>query len=132
MRPERHTQQYFESVGNRAMYKDGWWLSMRTARIPWVLTPQAIMPYAPGVWDPDADPTELYYLPDDFSQAHDLAADAPREGGRAQGAVLAGGRALPGAAAPGHPVVVLRPAAARCPRPPSSSSGATSRTSSRA
>ena len=50
---------------------------MRTARIPWVLTPQAIMPYAPGVWDPDADPTELYYLPDDFSQAHDLAADHP-------------------------------------------------------
>ncbi len=75
--PERHTQQYFESVGNRAMYKDGWWLSMRTARIPWVLTPQAITPYAPGVWDPDADPTELYYLPDDFSQAHDLAAEQP-------------------------------------------------------
>ena len=77
--PERHTQQYFESVGNRSMYKDGWWLSMRTARIPWVLTPQAIMPYAPGVWDPDADPTELYYLPDDFSQAHDLAAAHPEK-----------------------------------------------------
>ncbi len=75
--PERHTQQYFESVGNRSMYKDGWWLSMRTARIPWVLTPQAIAPYAPGVWDPDQDPTELYYLPDDFSQAHDLAAANP-------------------------------------------------------
>jgi arylsulfatase A-like enzyme len=75
--PERHTQQYFESVGNRAMYKDGWWLSMRTARIPWVATPQAIAPYAPGVWNPDDDPTELYYLPDDFSQAHDLLADHP-------------------------------------------------------
>ena len=37
--PERHTQQYFETVGNRAMYKDGWWLAMRTPRIPWVLTP---------------------------------------------------------------------------------------------
>ena len=61
------------------MYKDGWWLSMRTARIPWVLTPQAIMPYAPGVWDPDADPTELYYLPDDFSQAVDLAGDHPEK-----------------------------------------------------
>ena len=24
-------------------------------------------------WDPDADPWELYYLPDDFSQAEDLA-----------------------------------------------------------
>jgi arylsulfatase A-like enzyme len=75
--PERHTQQYFETIGNRAMYKDGWWLAMRTPRIPWVITPQALKPYAPGVWDPDADPAELYYLPDDYSQAHDLAAEHP-------------------------------------------------------
>ncbi len=75
--PERHTQQYFESVGNRAMYKDGWWLAMRTERIPWVLTPGALEPYAPGVWNPDDDPVELYYLPDDFSQAHDLASEHP-------------------------------------------------------
>ena len=77
--PERHTQQYFETIGNRAMYKDGWWLSMKTARIPWVLTPEAIKPYAPGVWNPDDDPTELYYLPDDFSQTHDLAAEHPEK-----------------------------------------------------
>ena len=50
---------------------------MKTARIPWVLTPDAIKPFAPGVWDPDDDPTELYYLPDDFSQARDLAAEHP-------------------------------------------------------
>ena len=75
--PEHRTQQYFETVGNRAMYKDGWWLAMRTERIPWVLTPDAIKPYAPGVWNPDEDPTELYYLPDDFSQAKDLAAEHP-------------------------------------------------------
>ncbi len=37
--PEHRTQQYFETVGNRAMYKDGWWLAVKTARIPWVLTP---------------------------------------------------------------------------------------------
>jgi len=52
---------------------------MRTARIPWLATPQAIAPYAPGVWNPDDDPTELYYLPDDFSQAHDLAAENPEK-----------------------------------------------------
>ena len=75
--PEFHTQQYFETVGNRAMYKDGWWLAMKTERIPWVLTPDALKPYAPGVWDPDATPAELYYLPDDFTQAHDLAAQHP-------------------------------------------------------
>ncbi len=77
--PERHTQQYFETIGNRSMYKDGWWLSMRTERIPWVLTPDALKPYTPGSWDPDADPTELYYLPDDFTQANDLAAEHPEK-----------------------------------------------------
>ena len=54
--PEHRTQQYFETIGNRAMYKDGWWLAMKTERIPWVLTPDALAPYAPGVWDPDAGP----------------------------------------------------------------------------
>ena len=75
--PEHRTQQYFETIGNRAMYKDGWWLAMRTDRIPWVLTPEALKPYAPGVWDPDAGPAELYYLPDDFTQANDVAAEHP-------------------------------------------------------
>ena len=41
------------------------------------ITPDALRPYAPGVWDPDAGPSELYYLPDDFTQARDLAADHP-------------------------------------------------------
>jgi arylsulfatase len=77
MATEFHTQQYFETIGNRGMYKDGWWLAMKTERIPWVLTPEALQPYAPGVWDPDAGPAELYYLPDDFTQAHDLAAEHP-------------------------------------------------------
>ncbi len=77
--PEHRTQQYFETIGNRGMYKDGWWLAMKTERIPWVLTPDALKPYAPGVWDPDAGPAELYYLPDDFSQAKDLAADHPEK-----------------------------------------------------
>jgi arylsulfatase A-like enzyme len=75
--PEHRTQQYFETLGNRAMYKDGWWLAMRTERIPWVLTPEALKPYAPGVWDPDAGPAELYYLPDDFTQAKDMADEHP-------------------------------------------------------
>jgi arylsulfatase len=75
---ERHTQQYFEEVGNRAMYRDGWWLAMRLPRIPWLLDPEALRHFGPG-WDPDADPVELYYLPDDFSQAKDLAAEHPEK-----------------------------------------------------
>jgi len=77
--PEHHTQQYFETMGNRAMYKDGWWLAVRTERIPWVITPAALEPYKPGVWNPDDDPVELYYLPDDFTQANDLAAKHPEK-----------------------------------------------------
>ena len=110
--PEHRTQQYFETIGNRAMYKDGWWLAVRTERIPWVITPEALKPYAPGVWDPDADPVELYYLPDDFTPGEGSGGPASREGQGAQGAVLARGRALQGAAAACHAVRLLRHAAA--------------------
>jgi arylsulfatase A-like enzyme len=75
--PEHHTQQYFENFGNRAMYKDGWWLSMRMPRVPWRLDPEVLKTFAPGVWKPDDDPVELYYLPDDFTQAHDLSEANP-------------------------------------------------------
>ncbi len=56
---EHRTQQYFETVGNRSMYKDGWWLAVKTERIPWVFTPEAIRPYAPDTWDPDLDPAGI-------------------------------------------------------------------------
>jgi len=72
-----HTQQYFEVFGNRAMYKDGWWLACRMPRIPWDLSPSTMARFAPGVWDPDKDPCELYDLESDFSQADDLASKNP-------------------------------------------------------
>ena len=74
---ERHTQQYFEIYGNRAMYKDGWWACSMLDRIPWDITPASIARFAPGVYDPDNDVWELYYLPDDFSQARNIAAEHP-------------------------------------------------------
>jgi arylsulfatase A-like enzyme len=75
--PARHTQQYFEIFGNRAMYRDGWLLSVMLPRIPWDATPDTMRRFAPGIWDPDTDPFELYYLPDDFSQARNMAAEHP-------------------------------------------------------
>ena len=110
------------------MYKDGWWLAMKTERIPWVLTPDALKPYAPGVWDPDAGPAELYYLPDDFTQAKDLAAEHPDKVKELKELFWAGGRAVQGAAAPRHAVDLLRDAAADAESRPGSSSEATSRT----
>ena len=59
------------------MYKDGWWLAIKTAADPVGDHTRRAAALRPGVWDPDADPAELYYLPDDFTQAHDLAADHP-------------------------------------------------------
>ena len=76
---ERHTQQYFEILGNRAMYKDGWWLAWMMPRTPWKLDPATLKGFAPGVWDPEKDPVELYYLPDDFTQAKNLADQHPEK-----------------------------------------------------
>jgi arylsulfatase len=64
-------------MGSRAIYKDGWWACARLDRIPWDFSPPTIRKLAPGVYDPEQDRWELYYLPDDFSQAHDLAATNP-------------------------------------------------------
>jgi hypothetical protein len=66
-------------IGARAMYKDGWWAASRPDRIPWDFSPPTLARFGPGSgWDPDRDcPWELYYLPDDFSQAKDIAADHP-------------------------------------------------------
>lgn len=75
--PEVHTQQYFEIYGNRAIYKDGWWACAKIPRIPWDMSPATIARLAPDAYDPDKDPWELYYLPDDFSQANDLARQYP-------------------------------------------------------
>jgi arylsulfatase A-like enzyme len=76
---ERHTQQYFEILGNRAMYKDGWIASCKLGRIPWALDPKALETFAPGVWDPEKDVWELYDTVEDFSQANDLAQKFPEK-----------------------------------------------------
>jgi hypothetical protein len=75
--PERHTQQYFEIFGNRAMYKDGWIASCRLDRPPWGLDPASLAKFAPNVYDPEKDTWELYNLNEDFSQAIDLALKHP-------------------------------------------------------
>lgn len=76
---EQHTVQYFEMFGSRAIYKDGWWACARLDKAPWDFSPDTIQRFAPGVYDPENDVWELYYLPDDFSQARDIAADHPEK-----------------------------------------------------
>jgi len=71
--PGRLLTQYFEIMGSRAIYHDGWMASAFGPRPPWVPG------LPPGIadWTPDHDQWELYNLDEDWAQAHDLAADMP-------------------------------------------------------
>jgi arylsulfatase len=67
----RHTTQYFEIVGNRGLYDDGWIASTTPLRPPWMVT--GVEP------DPDDFPWELYNVTKDFSQSKDLAKENPKK-----------------------------------------------------
>lgn len=67
--------QYFEIMGSRAIYHDGWLACARGPRLPWVPgQPEGI-----ATWTPDADAWELYHLDEDWSQADDLAREKPEK-----------------------------------------------------
>lgn len=76
---ERHTVQYFEMFGSRAIYADGWWACARLDKAPWDFSPETLRRFGPGIWNPDEDPWELYHLHDDFSQAHNVADRYPEK-----------------------------------------------------
>jgi arylsulfatase len=67
---ERHTTQYFEISGNRAIYDNGWY-ARKIHRAPWEPKPRG----------PLADDTgwQLYNVKEDFSLANDLAAKHPEK-----------------------------------------------------
>jgi arylsulfatase len=65
--PERHTTQYFEMFGNRAIYRDGW-LARTLHRAPWQTGKQK--PLESDTWD-------LYNVREDFSLTRNLAAERP-------------------------------------------------------
>jgi arylsulfatase A-like enzyme len=66
--PSRHRTQYFEIIGNRGMYHDGWMASTTPLALNWVPGPEP---------DPGGFTWELYQLTQDFSQADNLAARNP-------------------------------------------------------
>ncbi|HOX19915.1 MAG TPA: arylsulfatase [Gemmatimonadales bacterium] len=69
--PSRRTTQYFEMLGNRAIYDDGWVAATTPATLPWELSsatpPDLITGYN---W-------ELYNVYEDPTQSNDLAAQMP-------------------------------------------------------
>jgi arylsulfatase len=73
--PSLHHVQYFATSGNRAIYKDGWWAG-NLYRSTWE-PPSALPDGSNDV--PDRNPWELYNLREDYSQAHNLAAEYPEK-----------------------------------------------------
>ncbi len=67
--PERHDLQYFEMFGNRGIYHQGW-SAVTKHKTPWVMVGAVMPAFDDDVW-------ELYDGNNDFSQAHDLAAEHP-------------------------------------------------------
>jgi arylsulfatase A-like enzyme len=69
--PTRHTTQYFEMMGQWALYHEGWLLSTKVNRAPWE---------AFGVANTDPlnnQVFQLYNLEESWNQAHDIAAENP-------------------------------------------------------
>ena len=71
--PSRHKIQYFEMMGQWALYEDGWLLSTKANRAPW----QAF-----GAANPDPlnnQVFQLYNLGENFNQTDDVAAKYPQK-----------------------------------------------------
>ena len=76
----KHTQ-YFEIMGSRGIYHDGWFAGAFGPRAPWLPGLPKGMFDAKGqmVWSPDQDKWELYNVNEDWSQESDLATKMPEK-----------------------------------------------------
>ena len=70
--PSRHTTQYFEMMGDHAIYHDGWIASTKVMRTPW----QGLGAVSQ---DPAGFPYELYDVSKDWTQYENVAAKHPEK-----------------------------------------------------
>jgi len=70
--PSTHKTQYFEMIGDHAIYHDGWMLSSKVMRPPWDNSGK-------NYGDPSKWPWELYDLSKDWTQSNDVAAKYPEK-----------------------------------------------------
>lgn len=77
----RALTQYFEIMGSRGIYHDGWFAGAFGPRTPWLPgLPEGFFDQQGKLaWSPDDDEWELYNLEEDWSQANDLAAAMPEK-----------------------------------------------------
>jgi len=73
--------QYFEILGSRGIYHDGWFAGAFGPRAPWLpgLPKGFFDEQGKLAWNPDQDKWELYNLEEDWSQANDLAPRMPEK-----------------------------------------------------
>jgi arylsulfatase len=69
--PSTHHTQYYEMMGNRGIYHDGWLANTTPRYMPWT-RPRPATDITTYGW-------ELYNLRADFSQTHDVAAKEPQK-----------------------------------------------------
>jgi len=69
---EGRRTQYFEMMGNRGIYHEGFMASCFHGRVPWVR-------FGSAPFDGPQERWELYDLRNDFSQGHDLADEQPEQ-----------------------------------------------------
>ncbi|MFV8817353.1 arylsulfatase [Haliea sp. E17] len=72
--PERKKTQYFDIMGSRGIYHEGWMASTFGPRAPWI----AKLPDIRN-WDPMQDKWELYDTRHDYSLMHNLADEKPEK-----------------------------------------------------
>ena len=76
-KPEAKTTkktQYFEIMGSRGVYHDGWMAGTPGPRTPWSTDMSRVIN-----WEPEKDVWELYNLNSDYSQSKDLAKENPKK-----------------------------------------------------
>jgi arylsulfatase A-like enzyme len=71
----RKATQFFDIMGSRAIYHDGWLACTFGPRNPWVPG----LPPGIATWNPENDGWELYNLDEDWSEANDLAGKMPEK-----------------------------------------------------
>ena len=71
---EQKTTQYFDIMGSRGIYHEGWMASTFGPKRPWVAE---IIDLA--AWDPMQDKWELFDTTKDYSLAHDLSSEHPEK-----------------------------------------------------
>jgi arylsulfatase len=71
---EQKKTQYFEIMGSRGIYHDGWMASTFGPRTPWVATPPDV-----SAWDPEQDEWQLFDTHNDYSLMQDLSAEQPEK-----------------------------------------------------